>query len=412
MSNLSDYLDALGQDDASAAQLAGAGIGLIADLGGAISTLSGFLNFFTSLLQPADNQILNSLATLQATVTTGFNQVETQLAAQSILDKMNAVDIVMDPAKTVFASLPDIVPALPNDVIVNDALQKCLNAVLALRDDDAKWTVPWTPTVAYTDGWSGNLWPPHDNLVFNYIYTRPQFLHAISIFLTVMFALRPSALAKHISDLVQCATGRLQGVHDKITASTGIVGTKIPTANDVSSNGVDGVLVTWESYWWDFSQGGFGRSTPPGDPRLWPFGAVETYSGVGNVDSYWPFLPDRIDGGITDGFFSLLALRIENRKKQLFAKLGFPAVRDAMIQIQRITGQSISIPPRYEMWSLRNALDILGVSAGGAGVFQAVHKFLKQVPPYSGVILFPAAAGDVSPPTPLPNSFRSIFTPV
>jgi len=94
------------------------------------------------------------------------------------------------------------------------------------------------------------------------------------------------------------------------------------------------------------------------------------------VDSYWPFLPDRIaPGTIPNSFFNLLALRIENRKKLLFAQLGFPAVRQCINQLQTITGQPVSTSLPYEAWSFRTALRILGISLDGTGVFRSTPRF-------------------------------------
>lgn len=409
MSNLSDFLKALFGDDADALEPAGALIGIAADASGAYATINAFLQFFSKSLDPTNQQILDALTKLTAEVQSGINQVETQVAMESLLAKMGQVDQVMDPANGAFASLPDELPKLPNDVIVQNLLTPCLTALIALRDDDAKWTVPWAPSVAYTDGWSGNLWPPHSDLVFSYVYTLPQFLHAIGIFLTVAIAVQPfqsNVLTDHAQDLILCIN-KLQNVQDTITASTGLVGTKMPQENDVAFIGEAGDLAKWDVNWWDWSQGG---QPAPGDPRLWPFGAVETYSGVSIVDSYWPFLPEKIEPGtIPNGFFNLLALRIENRKKELFAQLALPVVRQTIIQLLAITAQPATTALPYETWPFRNALNILGITLNGGGALQSLRNFLGSVPPYSGGLLYPNA--DPFPASSPPKSFRSIFLP-
>jgi len=415
MSNLSDFLTELFGDDAKSLNAAGALIGIAADASGAVTTIEAFVQFFTKTLDPTNQQILDALTSLTTEVQAGINQVETQVAMQSLLTKMGQVDQVMDGANGVFASLPDEVPKLPNDVIVQNLITPSLTALIALRDDNAKWTVPWSSPVAYTDGWSGNLWPPHNDLVFSYIYTLPQFLHAIGIFLTVAAAVQPfqpTVLADHTQDLILCIN-KLQNVLDTITAPTGLVGTKMPQEHDVAAVGIRGNLEIWEVNWWDWDQGDpSGGQPPPGDPRLWPFGAVETTSGVSLVDSYWPFLPDKIaPESIPDGFFNLLALRIENRKKELFAQLALPSIRNTIIKLQEITGQPIIGSLPYETWSFRNALNILGITLNGSGALQALRKFLGSVPPYSGGFLFPLEAGDKFPPSQTPKSFRSIFLP-
>jgi hypothetical protein len=251
--------------------------------------------------------------------------------------------------------------------------------------------------------------------VLSYVYTLPQFIRAIGIFLAVAVAVepfQPTVIADHIADLTQCAN-KLKTILDTIAASNGMVGTKMPTEDDVAYSFVPsgGTYARWAANWWDLSQGGPGNGPYAGDPRIWPFGAVETYSGASMVDSYWPFLPDVIEpGSLPDSFFKLLALRIENRKKILYGRLGLPAARLTINRLGAITGNPIPTDPPYEAWSVRSALNILGISLMGSGVFASLLGFLRAVPPYSGGSLFPGI-GDRFPPSPLPKSFRSLFSP-
>lgn len=180
--------------------------------------------------------------------------------------------------KEVFGSISEIIPKLPNDGLVVDAFEKCLTAVQALRDDAAKWEVTWATPLGYTDGWSDNLWPPHNGFVFNYCYTLPRLAHAIFMFLAAIAALEPSALTRYRSELAR-AIDKLQSVHDMIAssvsprfppnASDSLVGSKIPALLDVAYVGEAGaVLAAWRTAWFDGNPAS--GEIVVTDPRVWP----------------------------------------------------------------------------------------------------------------------------------------------
>jgi hypothetical protein len=409
MSNLSDFFDAITDKDKGAADLAGGFIGLVADISGVI----GFLQWFQNLGQPADAAVQAALNKLQAAIDAGRQATDTGVAALGLQQNYQAVDSVVDPARGVFGTLPTIDPQ--DETSVSNAITTCFTALIALRDDvGSKWTVPFAEgATSYSDDWSGNLFPPHTNVMFNYTYVLPQFIRTIGYFMAVIAALKPSALADYTGDLSLCAD-RLQNVYDTIMST--LVGIRTPQVGAVAYISFETNFEQLKTDWFNSKSGGQPVDGP--DPNLWPFGAVEEYSGASNSDSYWQFLPFRIDPGvsgstvITDNFIRMVELRIENRKKSLYGRMGLPVVLQTINQLRSITGQPRSASQPFERWSIRNALSILGISLNGLGLFHSIDAFLKPIPPYSGGALFPLAVGGTYPPSAVPKSFRSLFAPV
>jgi hypothetical protein len=416
MSNLADFLNEVSNDSQNATNVVGGFIGTVADLAGAFSGVVDFLNWFSHLGQPADDAVQAALSKLQATIDAAIQATDTGVAALGLQSNYQNIDSIVDPARGVFGSLPIIDP---NDVTsVTAAIETCYTALISLRDDaGSKWTVPWAGGASsYTDGWSGNLYPPHTDFVFSYTYALPQFLRTIGIFLTVIAVLKPSALTAYLADLNQCIQ-KLTSLNNTIVAtpSNGLVGTLIPQPHQVEYVYPQGDL---EALLTDWSDGNQGHQFSGGEPGLWPFGAVEEYSGASIVDSYWPYLPFQInpdvlaDSAITDGLMRLLRLRIENRRKALYSKVGMPDTIQMIKTLQIITRQPVLDAQPFEAWSFRAALSILGITLNGAGAFRSLAAFLKPIPPYCGGLLFPPQAGDTYPAAPLPKSFRALFSPI
>jgi hypothetical protein len=406
VSNLADFLNQVADDSKNATNQAGGLLGLTADLSGAI----GLVQWFQNLGQPSNADLQAALDKLQATVNAARQATDTGTAALGLQANFQAVDSVMDQAKGTFGTLPTIDPQ--DETSVSTAITTCYTAMTALRDDaGSKWTVPFAEGAAcYEDAWSGSEFPPHTNVMFNYTYALPQFIRAIGFFIAVIQGLKPSALPDYLADLGLCAD-KLQNVYNTVMAT--LVATRVPQASDVAFVYDETPAPELRTSWSNAGTGPLGG----GDPNLWPFGAVEQYSGANNVESYWQFLPFVIDPGppgsmvITDGFLRLLQLRIEDRRKALYKKLGLTVVLQTINQLRTMTGQPLSASEPFERWSVRDALSILGVSLNGAGLFRSLRAFLAPIPPYCGGFLYPIQGGFTYPPSPLPQSFQSLFAP-
>ena len=414
MSNIGDLLKTLGADDSSAIDVAGNLLGTLADLSGGI----GFIQLFTSLIQPTDNQVQQALTAIQSTIDSDFRQLQGDIAAEGILAKERDIDAGINPEAAVFALLPSIVSdlaTLPDSFILTQ-LETCFAAVQFFTDYDDKWVIPWASLPQYADDWSGAIIPPQSPFVFNYTYVLPQFLRALYMFQTVLLALRPDALT-HVD--VQALLGKclikLQTVHNTMTA--GIVGTKIPTVGDVADIDVSQDLQRWRAAW-------YGGPLQPimsfwNSSDLWPFGAVEIYSGLDNIQSYtvfepYEYLPPPDRAPLQQAFVDLVQLRVEERKKAMYKQLGLPAVRSVINHLRRLTGQPALTARAYETLSIKDAASVMGIlpSAAPTEFWSSLMALLGQVPPYDGGLLFPAEAQGSYSPTPLPTSFLSLFTHV
>lgn len=278
MSNLNDLLDHMGLEGEPGVQLAGDIFGVLADLSGAIGflQLTGFLSTDDKLqgTLSAINDDLNQIAQL-------VQQLEGQIAASDKLQRMRDIDQGIGPAVAVFQQLPAIVTAKPpaTEDFKLTQIQTCLEAVLFFTDFDDKWQVVQADLPYFTDAWSGELAPAAsaDGLVFNYTYTFPQFLRSIYILLATIRALQPSSLNKYV-DVLTRASNRLESIHQTIVDS-GIVGTRAPGVGDLGS------VVTSA----DDRGDTLGPPNWIGQGGLYPYGAVEIYSGANNVGSYTTF---------------------------------------------------------------------------------------------------------------------------
>lgn len=390
---------------------------VIAAVGTGISKAGTLLAAFNQIVHPYSSVADLAIINLQDEIATAIAQIEAEIQQTSLLGRVQDVEIAFTLVSNEFENLQSNI-GTTDPGIIYASLTNCLAGIRALRDDNL-WKITWIPQLAYTDSWDGDAIPPADQDVFSYVYILPRFMQAIGMFLTVIASLEPSALEPSglcYNELLACLA-KLQDVDDKMTkvqgtpwdagTVSGIIGTRLPSLDDVAR------LVPGEY--------GYERWDPNWqavDPVMWPFGAVEPYSGVNNVDSYWPYMiyhrvwPDSLPAS----FLSLLNLRIENQKKSLYGQLGFPAVRHSIRLLQAVTGQPIperpyidscgNPLPMYDTWSLRCAFSMLGISTGSLKGF---WDLLQTIPPYSGGMEVPEATN--FPPVPLRKSFRALFTP-
>jgi hypothetical protein len=390
---------------------------IIAAVGTGVSKAGTILSAFNQFIHPDSSVADVAIINLQIEITQLIAEVENEIKETSELGRMQDVDIAFTLVSNEFDNLQANIGTTDSGIIYT-SLTNCLAGIRALRNEDL-WKITWISQLAYTDSWDGNAIPPADQTVFSYVYILPKFMQAIGMFLTVIAALEPSALEPSglcYNELLACLA-TLQDVDDKMTkvqgtpwgagTVSGIIGTRLPSLADVAHlTPTDYGIERWDPAWQAL------------DPVMWPFGAVEPYSGVNNVDSYWPYMvyhkvwPDSLPAS----FLSLVNLRIENQKKSLYAQLGFPAVRHTIRLLQAVTGQPVPARPytdscgnplpMYDTWSLRCAFSMLGVSSGSLKGF---WDFLRTIPPYSGGMEVPEATN--FPPVPLSKSFRALFTP-
>jgi hypothetical protein len=395
MANLEELRTEWNQYDGNLnVKMAGAILGVAADLSGTI----GLFQLGLGALQSLGRQDLQIQDLLNA-ITAGFAELKALTGAEAKLERMGRVDQAINPALAVFNQLPAIIsnPTLTSEYKL-EQIQKCLGAVTFLSENEDVWLSVYEETPYYSDQWSGKMAPaaPAVPLVFNHTYTLPQFLRAIHIFLVTIAALDPKSL--HAYDVpLSSAAARLQKVHDTIVYE-GITGTKPPP--NAAAVGRVGLLnaadpPAWTLSGWQSGEpvwgtvgGTPGIVVPP--PRwgglepvwmtawaspgiMWPYGAVERFSGSNNVESYDRFLSYRIDpwgpwsqfGGQAlvpmDHFLGLVKLRIRVKQRDLYEQLGLVPVRLVINKLRALTGEPQVAPPGFTSITLEEAGEILGV---------------------------------------------------
>jgi hypothetical protein len=406
VSNLSD-LTKIGDADTHALDATGIIFGALADTSGAI----GFVQLGVGIIEGLfshDSDVQGELETLQA----GLTALHGQLAASDKLQRMRDIDNGILDGYGVFEQLPAILSNNPSggqgDKLL--AIRTCLDAALFF-DVDERWQTVWADMIYYSDYWSGALAPEADSdgLVFDYIYTLPQFLRAIYFFLTAVGALAPSSLADYRDPFTRIL-GRLETVHATIV--DGIAATRIPTPEEI------GVIVPWAkpenpadpdndnpggwyTDWYNGESANYAARDGYGDPSLYyPYGAVEIYSGMSQIRSYWEdFFPHEwgawqgTGSTLTDNFISLLQLRITGVKKELYDRIGLPVVRYVINQLRNLVGLSPLTDELYDHWSVDEVSSILslprpGMTTSGPSWIateNSLKAFLQKTPPYSGM---------------------------
>jgi hypothetical protein len=421
-SALSDFANAVTASSVDFLTVAGAAIPLAGQIFGVVTGAIGVFNFIQSQTN-ADNNVLAQIKILENLLQEDFHDTNVHITQEALDKKRSDLDTALADAVTVFGKLADWVADSTLDAdFREEQLAKCFKATVIFTDPqsgaEGNWTLLWEDAPKYDDGWS-TLPPPQADHVFHYTISLPYFLRAIYIFVTASVAWRPGGLNEtDKTQLGKCAD-QLQIVHDTITAPgntpTGLVGTRIPNVSPRASAGGD---VLWvfgvgdpdeelQTSW--YGDGGSAAVVP--QSGLWPFGAVEEYSVANIVDSYWPFLPFRLDPRFTtigDDFIALLRLRIEDRRKTLYRRIGMPNLIQTINQLRTIAGQPTLTGKPWDTWSFKEALGILGLPLQRP-VFGTLRTFLQPIPPYSGGVLYPQSAGQSFPPSPLPKSFRSLF---
>ena len=176
-------IDALAGNASQAIKVAGATLGLIADLSGAIGGIisgSEFILQQLGVVQTDTEQLLNEI-----------DRVYTALAAeargQDIINRVNFIALVLGPSQAVVQNLQLLINASPplTQVQAIEQIELCLTALNVLQNAD--WALPSGDPIYWTDSGVYLLDPPfgdvgygeisptpdQNDLVFNYTYFLP-----------------------------------------------------------------------------------------------------------------------------------------------------------------------------------------------------------------------------------------------
>ncbi len=404
MSNISELKDIIDKGDASALTTTGAIFGTLADISGGIGFVQLAIGAIEGLISQ-DDSLQQILGTIQA----AFTELQAQISASDKLQRMRDVDQGINPAMAVFEQLPAILAAEPppSQDFKLTQIQTCIEAVLFFADYEDKWQAVKTDLRYYSDSWSGDMSPQagEDGLVFDYVYTLPQFLRAIYILLTAIGALEPTSL-QYYSDVLERCLSRLESVHQTIVTS-GIVPMKTPRPLDIGMITVE-PIPSFTSNWL--------IDTDRLNPFYYPYGAVEVYSGsyilrsyATDAFNYWGadlstwWLPN------ANNFMTLLDFRQIKKMKELYTQIGMPTVYNVTNQLRQLLGQPPQAQPIYSAWSFAEVESLLGLTLPPLswrslaarllglepqGLEAALRSFLELTPPYVSFFVFGTNSDD------------------
>lgn len=386
MSNLGDLYKAISGEKPplfDAVEGIGDAIGTLADIGGVISLVLMVVSLFDS----QDDSQAAALQQVEDEINQLLGELASQAAAEDKLRKMQDVDNAITPAKTVLGTLTNDLKNLPGRDYILQQVDTCITAV-NFFDYDEKWWAVSTGGVFYTDRWSrlaptASFAPPTvaPGFVFNYTYTLPQYVRAIAILLLSIQVLDPTLISRAQSALSNAAN-RLKSVHD--TIQDGILGSKLPAPRDMGyETGFGGpptYYVTWYNYVNDDSSEGL---------SLYPYGAIDQYSGVNNVGSYLLYLVEPTvfqnpATTVSSNVIKLISLRIRAQQKKLYAALGLPSIVALINLINSQLGQTSQLGTPFMEWTVDEAFSILCLPVSGADETnqEKLAAFLLQTPEF------------------------------
>jgi hypothetical protein len=378
MANLDDLA---GSNKEALVRLGGA-IGLLADLSGAFSTITGIISFLENLTGGGPDPTQQALQEIQNMLSV----VLVDQKGEDLLARWRDLDQYLIPAEAVFRNLLSDINANPplSSGEKSNRILTCLNAVLAFEigEGDDKWKavrgeqtdyfvlpLPSNPFMIYEgqglNGYAGLLSyddttftktfiPDADasGLVFNYTYVLPAYMRSLMIFLAVGAGLDDHFLENQRGQL-RASAAVLQGRHDFIKA--GIVNIAAPTLSDLQTvPGSRPPMSRWHA-------AGLPVLTSLQSPFPFgePFGAVNIYSGASSVDSYAQGRGTTDDKALTR-FYGKYLLRAVNRSKEVYRNIGLVPVLDVTNLLRRLSGDAPLSGPSFGDWSLRSAFGMLG----------------------------------------------------
>lgn len=351
MPNLSDLWRSLGLETSGAfgkaSDIIGSLAGTLADIGGAVS--------FISLIGELFGQT-NELAGAAAKITTTImDALASEFGAAAKLERMKEMQDSLGEARTQHKSIQTAIEEHRVDEHGNPtdpetaaafaiALNNTSNGVEKIGGGDlhdpvawAYWLRPFSRNAVYSYsapsiGYSV-FCDPRDNvdipgvvkddgLVFDYRMTLPAYLALITIRLIVLGVTKPAFLKeKWATDELDVMIGRLQAVHDKIGAAI----VSLPLVP----------LAVINNFW------------------VYPYGAVEEFSGFADVDVWnWGNL-DPHDHTFQQRFPAIYAIRTLAHCKKVYSSVGVPALFNTVNHLRDLRGLPTAQWNPNISWSLR-----------------------------------------------------------
>lgn len=390
MSNLSEALNAIGVSDGTAVKAIGAGLGLLADLSGGVSAITGVIGLFVG----GGDQTAAQLGAIQQSIAAGFAQLGAEQRAQHILDRLNSLDPAIAQAQTDLDQLPDVLAQQPpvSEEVRLRMIGECLFAANQLDRDD-KWQTNSLDEIYYNDPWTGTQAPPTnaDGLAFSKRYVLPQFLQTYYVLGVAGTALEANFQQNYAGPLQRFVSRMLWAYN---TSVQGIVSIREPQVEElyhVSGDGYSNALGGLTFSAWAMNQGLF-------DYEFFQlYGAVDVYSGFSSVHNFPPLplpVPDTNPPPLPDylaNVYTRIRLSTQKQWKAVYVGIGLADLRVVVNKLQnQLVIPAIGAFDENLYWSMRSITDTLVRSgfpspqtASGLSLFNTVQDLQQagQVDP-------------------------------
>ena len=356
-------------------------IAIVQPYAAAAVAIIGLIGDLIQLNQPDPTQI--SLAKIQAALTNLFIEINAADAGGTLLARNTTLNGYLAPATNALNNLQNSYND-PSTYPPGNYIQACGQTLEDLKnDDDYAWNttyssqdfekIYWTDVglfqnvCNYTVGGGGTYKVSNDAgygqqtpplnpdgvTVFEYRYTLPLYLDAVSIFLAVLGALDPN-FPKDQTAALRTAVDVLQGKYSQI--SSGLVTLSPPdwtTAGLVQTvcfnpnkSGPPGIRLIYDTANPNLVIGG-----------LMEYGAVEKFSGFSSIGSTYTI---NLTGNPTDSdpaLYNKLQLRLLKRTQDVFAAVGLVKVWQTINELNALIGQA-PIPRPTFTWQDGSVMDM------------------------------------------------------
>lgn len=381
MSNLSEFITDVHDEDSSSLNKIGALAGTIADFSGVAGAAVTAVQV-VEMLAPAKDPLVVLFNGIKAL----FEQVNDHIKAADALARYRQIDTSIAKAEAVLDTLKQAVDA--NSMHTLDAvaqLQTCRQVVEELSQRSA-WLAVYVDQIYYNDNWldppifnypmveDGELttmdygWgilypsPDADGLVFTYTYVLANWLYAELIFLGTGLLLDPS-FAAHYDDVLVSDANFLQTIHDEILRGFKDLDNTPWDLRDWSSGiacmqGVSPIL----------------DGTNQTGTRF-DYGALEVYSAVTQMAQTQILNQELLVRGLIPSDPRLqrkFQIRLLKQRKLLYAKIGLPVIATLIRKLKR----GIAPSATFGDWSLRELCGLAGTQS-----LRDLQLFILSTPP-------------------------------
>jgi hypothetical protein len=397
----------------------------------AIIELAGYL---ISLNQPDPTQ--TTLANVQAALSNLFTELGAANAATALLEKNTTLNGYLANATDALNNLNNAYND-PTTYPPATYINQCIYTLETLKNNnDYVWNtsyssqdfeqIYWTDAglfnnvckygsgfTATNDAGYGPLLPPRNAdgvTVFDYRYSLPVYLDAVSIFLAVLGGLDPHFPGDQTAEL-QGVAGVLQEKHDQIKS-----GITLLSPPDWTSVGLVQIACLSPN-----------KTGPPGIRLLYDtsnpsvvvggmmeYGTVERFSGFSSVGSSYQI---NLSGNASDSnqaLFNKLQIRLLKRTKDVYVGVGLLSILQTSNKLNALLKQPPMPTPTITWldgplidlpdWSFRQIFNLSKLAKNGAGAYslRTLANFLIQTQPFDTP--YTNAASNVS------LSFRELLT--